>query len=365
MTDIELRTQTPVTPWELLARQADVLASSAIIPRQYQGRPEDIIAAGLMGHELGWGVMTSLQLIHVVEGKPEVSAEGMVALIRRAGHSVTGTVSPEAATVQGRRGDNGDEMTYTFTQEDAKRADLAGKQNWRRYPSSMLWARAVSQLARMLFPDVLLGVSYVHGEISGADFELGEPIVPPPVDGVVDVTGTPMQMVGPAVYVTDAEVAELLELVRQLPDADKSALKAEAKARNRPGRYSWSFAPEHRWTPHELAEVKAWVYGRAGMEPWDDIEPAVLVDPETGEVVADDPEPPASTAPDAVTVDHLLAAAQAANRIDPKVGLGTARKHLVALAAELVGVTVEHADELVADQAVAEELLAKLTPAAE
>ncbi len=33
--------------------------------------------------------------------------------------------------------------------------------------------------------------------------------------------------------------------------------------------------------------------------------------------------------------------------------------------AELVGVNVEHADELVADQAVAEELLAKLTPAAE
>lgn len=88
MTAIEPRAAAPVTPWELLARQADVLASSAIIPRQYQGRPEDIIAAGLMGHELGWGVMTSLQLIHVVEGKPEVSAEGMVALIRRAGHSV-------------------------------------------------------------------------------------------------------------------------------------------------------------------------------------------------------------------------------------------------------------------------------------
>ena len=51
--------------------------------------------------------------------------------------------------------------------------------------------------------------------------------------------------------------------------------------------------------------------------------------------------------------------------IDAKAGLGTARKRLVALAAELVGVAVEHADELVADQAVAEELLAKLTPGAE
>jgi len=90
-------------------------------------------------------------------------------------------------------------------------------------------------------------------------------------------------------------------------------------------------------------------------EPW----------PVDAELVEDDPEPPASTAPDGITVDHLMKAAWAANRLDPKVGLGTARKHLVSLAAELVGVTVEHADELVADQAVAEELLAKLTPAAE
>lgn len=370
MTAIEPRPPAPVTPWEMLARQADVLASSAIIPRQYQGRPEDIIAAGLMGHELGWGVMTSLQLIHVVEGKPEVSAEGMVALIRRAGHSVTGTVSPEAAAVQGRRGDNGDEMAYTFTQEDAKRADLAGKTNWRRYPSSMLWARAVSQLARMLFPDVLLGVSYVHGEISGADFELGEPMIPPPVDGVIDVTGSATSMVGPVVYVTDAEVAALLDLVRGLSDDDKAALKAEAQTRNRPGRYSWSFAPDHHWTPHELTEAKGWIYSRAGMEPWDD--PTAGVDVETGEVVDAVLVDDEGLAPDGlpadpefdvdnVTVAALTTAAVGSGRIDGKSGVGTQRKRLVALAAELVGVTVEHADELVADQAVAEELLAKLS----
>lgn len=90
-------------------------------------------------------------------------------------------------------------------------------------------------------------------------------------------------------------------------------------------------------------------------EPW----------PVDAELVEDDPEPPASTAPDHITVDHLMAAAQATGRISPNLGLGTQRKQLVALAHELVGVNVEHADELVADQAVAEELLAKLTPAAE
>lgn len=87
--------------------------------------------------------------------------------------------------------------------------------------------------------------------------------------------------------------------------------------------------------------------------------------PANPEFDIDDPEPPASTAPDAVTVDQLLAALAMAGHFPDGMGLGTARKRLVALAAELVGVTVEHADELVADQAVAEELLAKLTPVAE
>jgi recombinational DNA repair protein RecT len=78
------------------------------------------------------------------------------------------------------------------------------------------------------------------------------------------------------------------------------------------------------------------------------------------------PERPADDVIDAeilpysVQVSELLKVAIGAGRIDPKVGLGTQRKHLVALARELVGVTVDHPEELVADQAVAEELLVKL-----
>lgn len=90
-------------------------------------------------------------------------------------------------------------------------------------------------------------------------------------------------------------------------------------------------------------------------EPW----------PVDAELVEDDPEPPASTAPDRITVEQLLTALAMAGHVQSTTGLATARKKLVAVAHDLVGVTVEHADELVADQAVAEELLAKLTPAAE
>ena len=72
----------------------------------------------------------------------------------------------QRSRVQGRRRDNGDEMTLEFTEADRARAGLNTKP-WQQYPKAMFWARAVSQLCRELFPDVLSGLSYIAEEIGG------------------------------------------------------------------------------------------------------------------------------------------------------------------------------------------------------
>ncbi len=134
--------------------------------------------------------------------------------------------------------------------------------------------------------------------------------------------------------------------------------------------------PRHQWSARDLGELTV-VAGsiRSGEATVADEFPA---DPERvtlDEIAATpasspgaeptDPEPPASSAPDAVTVDQLLAAVQAAGRVAAKAKPDAVVAALVAAAAELVGVHIFLPDELVADQAVAGELLAKLTPAAE
>ena len=69
-----------------------------------------------------------------------------------------------------------------FTVEDAKRAGLTGKDNWRKYPSDMLWARMISRAKRRVAPDVCMG-AYVEGEISGsATVVNGEAAAPPAVN---------------------------------------------------------------------------------------------------------------------------------------------------------------------------------------
>lgn len=159
--------------FNLIVQQADVLAKSRIIPRAYQGKPYDVIAAGLAGHSYGWDVMTSLRNYHVIEGTASLRPEAMLGLVRRHGHSVTLNIVTDAngeksAIATGRRADNNDTFDARFSTADAKAAGLLGKKNWSQYLDAMLTWRAVSALCRYLFSDVVLGAGYVPEEL-GAD----------------------------------------------------------------------------------------------------------------------------------------------------------------------------------------------------
>jgi hypothetical protein len=151
--------------FDLIMRQADILASSTIIPAAYRRKAADIVAAGLAGRTYGWDVMTSLRQFHVIEGTASLKPESMLGLVRQAGHSVTVELDPGIAVAKGKRVDTGDEHSATFTMTDAQAAGLAGKRNWQQYEDAMLTWRAVAKLCRVLFPDVVLGAGYVPEEL--------------------------------------------------------------------------------------------------------------------------------------------------------------------------------------------------------
>ena len=176
----ELATVNTVGSFDLMLKQADILAQSRIIPAAYRNRSADVVAAGLAGQAFGWDLMTSLRNYHVIEGTASLRPEAMLGLVRRAGHSVTLTIENgndgRQAVAHGKRADTGDEHTATFSQTDAARAGLAKKKNWEQYLDSMLTWRAVSALCRVLFPDVVLGAGYVPEEIGGDVDSTGAPL---------------------------------------------------------------------------------------------------------------------------------------------------------------------------------------------
>ena len=176
MGSTELAIQTPQTV-RLSADQLRYISRTEFVPKGMRGNLPAILACVATGRELGIGDMVALKSIHIIDGKASYSAELMVQLVRARGHSISGEVTDGSAVLKGTRADNGDSMTCEWTIQMAERAGLTGKQNWKRYPEAMLWARAVSQLCRMLFADCFAGKTYVPEEIEDADIldDVSEP----------------------------------------------------------------------------------------------------------------------------------------------------------------------------------------------
>jgi len=176
--------------WDAAWSLAQRIANTPFVPGALRNRPEAVLACVLYGQELGLGPMQSLAQIHVIDGRPAAAPELMRGMIVRAGHRLDITSTDEACTITGTRADNASTATVTWTMADAQRAGLTGKGAWKTYPSAMLLARATSALARMLFADVIAGLSYTPEEvqsISGSWDVIDEPaqLVAPPPDPVM------------------------------------------------------------------------------------------------------------------------------------------------------------------------------------
>jgi len=101
----------------------------------------------------------------IINGKVEMGARMMAALIRSQKHSITRDSKSDdtICILHGKRNDTKDCWTESFSIEEAKKAGIY-RGVWITYPRDMLYARALSRLARQLFPDII-GNCYVEGEI--------------------------------------------------------------------------------------------------------------------------------------------------------------------------------------------------------
>lgn len=154
--------------------EAGRLAKWVYESRQFSayGTPQAVLATILAGRELGLQAMASLRSIHIVEGKPTLSADLLRALVVQSGHARYFRCTErtaERATFETQRGDD-PPMSLTFTLEEgramwAKGEDAWNKSGWGKHPADMLVARASAKLARLVYPDVCFGL-YTPDELT-------------------------------------------------------------------------------------------------------------------------------------------------------------------------------------------------------
>ena len=135
----------------------------------------------LAGREMGYGAFASVQGIHVIQGKPTVSANLMAAAVKahpRYNYKVV-EMTDDKVSIQFYE-DGQPSGVSEFTKADATLAGLTGKDIWKKFPRNMLFSRALSNGVRWFTPDVFNGSTmYTPDEIDAdvtIDMATGEVI---------------------------------------------------------------------------------------------------------------------------------------------------------------------------------------------
>jgi hypothetical protein len=187
-TEIATRNSYAAAPMDERVRYSQVIAGAGnLLPRSVMlGAQADAARVFLvfeMADMLGIHPLAGLTGVHVIEGKPSLSAGLMSGLVRNAGHvlrvETKGSVKAgtfEATATLVRSDDPGHPFVVTWDLDRAQRAELAGKAMWKKYFEAMAKARAISEVCREGAEDVLMGAHYTPEELGAEVNEEGEPI---------------------------------------------------------------------------------------------------------------------------------------------------------------------------------------------
>lgn len=155
-----------------------MILRSGMCPAHFK-TAESVVTAMWYGQEMGFSPMQSLQLIHVINGKPTVAAAGLQAKAIQNGGVIeemehTDTICRLKVT----RGKLSRE--FSFSVDEASKMGLLVKDNWKRMPKDMLYARAVSRGVRAMFADKIAGLNSTEEILDSIDIS---PAPAPQVEG--------------------------------------------------------------------------------------------------------------------------------------------------------------------------------------
>ena len=147
---------------------AEALAKSEMVPKDYRGKPENVLVAMEMGYQLGLPVAQCLQDIAVINGRPALWGDGLLAValgcpeckdIQEKPIIENGMVIGYECTVF-RKGH--EPHSKNFTLKKAQQANLLNKPGpWTQYPERMLQMRARVAI-KDKFADKLRGIKVVE-----------------------------------------------------------------------------------------------------------------------------------------------------------------------------------------------------------
>lgn len=196
-----------LVPINDMERMAVAVAKSGLFGMK---TPEQAMSLMLIAQAEGVHPARAIQEYHIIQGRPALRADAMLARFQAAGGRVEWTCYSDARVCGKFSHPQGGTVEIDWTQERAKAAGLLNRDNWKSYPRQMLRSRVISEGVRTVYPGSSAGI-YTAEE----------------VQDMVDVTPAsgPKDVTPPAVPTLDDEaITEHLAAIRGA--ADLASLKS-------------------------------------------------------------------------------------------------------------------------------------------
>jgi hypothetical protein len=158
-----------------------------------------VLALMAVAQSEGLHPATAARDFHIIQGRPALKADAMLARFQNAGGKVDWKEYTDEKVTGLFSHPNGGELSVSWTIEQAQRIGLVKPgSGWQKFPRAMLRSRCISEGIRSVFPGSVTGF-YTPEEV--------ETFTPPKDLGKVDqVTG---------------EVVELTDIIEDIPDTPK------------------------------------------------------------------------------------------------------------------------------------------------
>jgi hypothetical protein len=150
--------------------------------------PEQALVLMMLAQSEGIHPMTAVRDYHIIEGKPTLKADTMLARFQESGGKVDWLTLTDVKVEAKFSHVKGGTATIAWTKEMAERAKLWNRPVWQAYSRAMLRSRVISEGVRTVFPSVISGV-YTPEEIQDID-----PQLPQSVEQAINIADRPAML---------------------------------------------------------------------------------------------------------------------------------------------------------------------------
>ena len=232
-------------PYNDIEKMATAVAKSGLFGVK---QPEQAMALMLIAQAEGMHPAIAARDYHVIQGRPALKADAMMARFQSSGGKVEWKVYTDKEVTGVFSHPSGGSVTITWTFDMATKIGLTGKDNWRNYARAMLRARCISEGIRTVYPGCVVG-TYTPEEVQ--DFEpkktysapvkdmgSAEVITPEEIEALTlnDVTDFQIFLPDGSVYenCNDSEewiasYATMIRAIRESAKLDKASKKEKEK----------------------------------------------------------------------------------------------------------------------------------------